>query len=59
MAIKRRDRVVHDSVAVDRTWREYAAGGGEWVHVTTTLGEDECDTATLVNNLALQRPSKC
>ncbi|WP_108999018.1 hypothetical protein [Streptomyces rishiriensis] len=54
-AIKRRNRVVHDSLAVGRTWREYATGGGEWVHVTTTLGEEECDTGTLVNDLALQQ----
>ncbi|MCC9711786.1 hypothetical protein E4N62_45205 [Streptomyces sp. MNU76] len=25
------------------------------VHVTTTLGEEECDTDTLVNDLALQQ----
>ncbi|MFJ4649610.1 hypothetical protein ACIP6Q_39780 [Streptomyces bobili] len=25
------------------------------MHVTTTLGEEECDTDTLVNDLALQQ----
>lgn len=54
-AIKRRNRVVHDSLTVGNTWREYATGCGEWVHVTTTLGEEECDTDTLVNDLALQQ----
>ncbi|WP_326718994.1 MULTISPECIES: hypothetical protein [unclassified Streptomyces] len=54
-AIKRRNRAVHDSPAIGRTWRAYATGGGEWVHVTTMLGEEECDISTLLKDLALQQ----
>ncbi|MEU9521824.1 hypothetical protein [Streptomyces sp. NPDC048224] len=54
-AVKRRNRVVHDSPTIGRVWREYATGGGEWVHVLTELGDDECDTESLVGDLALQQ----
>jgi hypothetical protein len=54
-AIKRRNRAVHDSPAIGRTWRPYATGGGEWVHVTTMLGEEECDVSTCLRDLALQQ----
>ncbi|MDI3409480.1 hypothetical protein [Streptomyces cavernicola] len=54
-AVKRRNRVVHDSPTIGRVWREYATGGGEWVHVTTTLGDEDCDTTTLVRDLDLQQ----
>ncbi|GGZ92427.1 hypothetical protein ACFOOM_23050 [Streptomyces echinoruber] len=54
-AVKRRNRVVHDSPTIGRVWRGYATGGGEWVHVLTTLGDDECDAGTLVGDLTLQQ----
>ncbi|MBT2369942.1 hypothetical protein J7E88_32905 [Streptomyces sp. ISL-10] len=54
-AVKRRNRVVHDSPVIGRVWREYATGGGECVHVLTELGDDECDTTSLVGDLALQQ----
>jgi hypothetical protein len=54
-AVKRRNRVVHDTPTIGRVWREYATGGGEWVHVLTQLGDDECDTNGLVSDLALQQ----
>jgi len=54
-AVKRRNRVVHDSPTIGRVWREYATGGGEWVHVVTMLGDDACDTGILVGDLALQQ----
>ncbi|MCX4878109.1 MULTISPECIES: hypothetical protein [unclassified Streptomyces] len=54
-ATKRRNRVVHDSPTIGRVWREYATGGGEWVHVVTMLGDDDCDSGTLVGDLALQQ----
>jgi len=55
VAVRRRNRVVHDSPTIGRVWREYATGGGEWVHVLTKLGDDECDTTSLVGDLALQQ----
>jgi hypothetical protein len=54
-AVKRRNRVVHDSPTIGRVWREYATGGGEWVHVITQLGDAECDATTLVRDLTLQQ----
>lgn len=54
-AAKRRNRVVHDSPTIGRVWRDYSTGGGEWVHVVTMLGDDDCDTGTLVRDLALQQ----
>ncbi|MEU9601735.1 hypothetical protein AB0E06_33630 [Streptomyces sp. NPDC048109] len=54
-AAKRRNRVVHDSPTIGRVWREHATGGGEWVHVVTMLGDDDCDSGTLVGDLALQQ----
>ncbi|SHH32987.1 hypothetical protein [Streptomyces sp. 3214.6] len=54
-AVRRRNRVVHDSPTIGRVWREYATGSGEWVHVLTQLGDDECNTNSLVGDLALQQ----
>ncbi|WP_162637332.1 hypothetical protein [Streptomyces griseorubiginosus] len=54
-AVKRRNRVVHDSPLIGRVWREYATGGGEWVHVLTQLGDAEFDANILVGDLALQQ----
>ncbi|MEU9381300.1 hypothetical protein AB0D38_10005 [Streptomyces sp. NPDC048279] len=54
-AARRRNRVVHDSPMIGRVWREYATGGGQWVHVVTMLGDDECDSGSLVGDLALQQ----
>jgi hypothetical protein len=37
-AIKRRNRIVHDTVQVGYSWREYATGGGTHVAVISLLG---------------------
>ncbi|MFF0017982.1 hypothetical protein [Streptomyces sp. NPDC005374] len=54
-AVKRRNRIVHDSPTIGRVWREYATGGGEWAHVLTQLGDAEYDASALVGDLALQQ----
>ena len=55
-AIRRRNRIAHDTVHIGYSWREYATGdGGEHVPVTSLLGSDLCDEADLRNDLNRQR----
>ncbi len=42
-AQKRRNHAVHNSVDTGYTWADYATGGGEWVPVITTMGNESCD----------------
>lgn len=59
-AIERRNRLVHSTVEIGEVWREYADGsGGEWVHVITAMGEDDCDEHDLRSDLALQQQATC
>jgi hypothetical protein len=54
-AIKRRNRVVHDTVRLGYVWREYATGGGEHVPVISMLGTEDMDEFDFQNILELQR----
>jgi hypothetical protein len=54
-AIKRRNRIVHDTVQVGYSWREFATGGGEHVPVISLLGSEDRDEVDLRNDLDLQR----
>jgi hypothetical protein len=55
-AIKRRNRIVHDTVQVGYSWREYATGdGGEHVPVISLLGAEDTDEWDLRNDLHLQQ----
>ncbi|MEV0534703.1 hypothetical protein [Kitasatospora sp. NPDC050463] len=54
-AIERRNRVVHDTVHIEYSWRDYATGGGEWVSVISFLGDEEYSEANLLGDLALQQ----
>jgi hypothetical protein len=54
-AIKRRNRIVHDTVQVGYSWREYATGGGTHVAVISLLGNEDRDEVDLQNDLNLQR----
>ncbi|OHX02520.1 hypothetical protein [Micromonospora sp. WMMB235] len=59
-AIERRNRLVHSTAEIGEVWREYADGsGGEWVHVITAMGEDDCDEHDLRSDLALQQQATC
>lgn len=59
-AIKRRNRVVHDSVQIGSTWLPYRTGdGGEWVPVISLMGGNECDENDLREDLALQQQATC
>jgi hypothetical protein len=55
-AIKRRNRIVHDTVQIGYTWRDFATGdGGHYVQVISLLGAEDRDEADLRNDLDLQR----
>jgi hypothetical protein len=54
-AINRRNRLVHDTVQVGYSWREYAIGGGTHVPVISLLGNEDRDEVDLQNDLNLQR----
>jgi hypothetical protein len=58
-AIKRRNKIVHYTVQIGYSWREYATGGGgEHVPVISYLSNedrDECDERELEGVLELQR----
>lgn len=54
-AIKSRNRAVHSSVTIGSSWRDYAAGGGEWVPVISFLGDELCDESNLLRDLADQQ----
>lgn len=55
-AIKRRNRLVHDTVTIGYSWRDYATGGsGEHVPVISLLGHEDMDEFDLRNVLDLQR----
>lgn len=55
-AIKRRNRIVHDTVQIGYSWREYATGdGGEHVPVISLLGAEDTDEWDLRNDLHLQQ----
>jgi len=57
-ATERRNRLVHDTVAIGYSWREYATGdGGEHVPVISLLGTEDVDEVDLQKCLALQRRS--
>ena len=53
-AIKRRNRIVHDTVQVGYSWREFATGGGTHVPVISLLGNEDRDEVDLQNDLDLQ-----
>jgi hypothetical protein len=54
-AINRRNRLVHDTVQVGYSWREYATGGGEHVPVISLLGNEDRDEVDIQKDLNLQR----
>jgi hypothetical protein len=55
-AIKRRNRIVHDTVRIGYSWCEYATGdGGEHVPVISLLGAEDTDECDLRNDLHLQQ----
>jgi hypothetical protein len=54
-ATNRRNRLVHDTVQVGYSWREYATGGGTHVPVISLLGNEDRDEVDLQNDLNLQR----
>lgn len=58
-AIKRRNRVVHDTIEVGSSWMPYATGGGEWVPVITLLGDEMHDESDLRDDLANQQDATC
>jgi hypothetical protein len=54
-AIKRRNRAVHDTVAIGSAWAPFSESDGEWVPVISLLGSELCDEADLRTDLALQQ----
>lgn len=54
-AQRRRNHAVHNRVNTGYTWADYATGGGEWVPVITTMGNESYDERELRHDLALQQ----
>jgi hypothetical protein len=54
-AIKRRNRIVHDTAQVSYSWREYSTGDGTHVPVISLLGNEDRDEVDLQNDLDLKR----
>jgi hypothetical protein len=54
-AIRRRNRIVHDTVTIGYSWFDYATGGGEHVPVISLLGEGDIDEFDLRNILEQQK----
>jgi hypothetical protein len=54
-AIRRRNRLVHDTVRIGYSWLDYATGGGEHVPVISLLGEEDIDEFDLRNILEQQK----
>jgi len=55
-AIERRNRIVHDTVQIGYSWRDYATGdGGEHVPVISLLGTKDMDEVDLRNDLERQQ----
>jgi hypothetical protein len=54
-AIKRRNRVVHDTVTIGSVWVPFWENDGEWVPVISLLGLELCDETDLRSDLALQQ----
>lgn len=55
-AIKRRNLLVHNTVAIDYVWNEYATGdGGEHIPVLSRLGHEMYDEEDLRKDIELQR----
>jgi hypothetical protein len=54
-AIRRRNRLVHDTVTIGYSWFDYSTGGGEHVPVISLLGEEDIDEFDLQNILEQQK----
>ena len=54
-AIRRRNRLVHDTVTIGYSWLDYATGGGEHVQVISLLGDEDIDEFDLRNILEQQK----
>jgi hypothetical protein len=54
-AIKRRNRLVHDTVLIGYIWQDYATGDGEHVPVISLLGDANLSEADLREDLDLQQ----
>lgn len=55
VAIERRNRLVHDTIQIGYSWREYATGGGTHIPVISLLGNEDRDETDIQKDLNLQR----
>jgi hypothetical protein len=54
-AVESRNRAAHFPVRIGSSWAPYATGGGEWVPVTSLLGNELYDEMDLRQDLAIQQ----